>query len=89
MIGDSIAMRALRKQISIVAPTDGRVLISGESGTGKELVARAIHAQSKRKKRAVCRDKFRRDSRRFGRIGTFRTRERRVFRRINGEKRKV
>ncbi len=42
-------MRALRKQISIVAPTDGRVLISGESGTGKELVARAIHNQSKRK----------------------------------------
>jgi two-component system, NtrC family, nitrogen regulation response regulator NtrX len=49
MIGDSVAMRALRKQISIVAPTDGRVLISGESGTGKELVARAIHSQSKRK----------------------------------------
>lgn len=49
MVGDSIAMRALRKQISIVAPTDGRVLISGESGTGKELVARAIHAQSRRK----------------------------------------
>ncbi|MEZ5345133.1 MAG: sigma-54 dependent transcriptional regulator [Pyrinomonadaceae bacterium] len=49
MVGNSIAMRALRKQISIVAPTDGRVLISGESGTGKELVARAIHSQSKRK----------------------------------------
>ncbi len=49
MIGNSIAMRALRKQIAIVAPTDGRVLISGESGTGKELVARAIHNQSKRK----------------------------------------
>ncbi|MEZ5428441.1 MAG: sigma-54 dependent transcriptional regulator [Pyrinomonadaceae bacterium] len=49
MIGDSVGMRALRKQISIVAPTDGRVLISGESGTGKELVARAIHAQSKRR----------------------------------------
>lgn len=49
MVGDSVVMRALRKQISIVAPTDGRVLISGESGTGKELVARAIHAQSKRK----------------------------------------
>ncbi|MFZ1702410.1 MAG: sigma-54 dependent transcriptional regulator [Pyrinomonadaceae bacterium] len=49
MVGESVAMRALRKQISIVAPTDGRVLISGESGTGKELVARAIHAQSKRK----------------------------------------
>lgn len=49
MVGESIAMRALRKQISIVAPTDGRVLISGESGTGKELVARAIHILSKRR----------------------------------------
>ena len=48
MIGDSVAMRALRKQIAVVAPTDGRVLISGESGAGKELVARAIHAQSRR-----------------------------------------
>jgi two-component system, NtrC family, nitrogen regulation response regulator NtrX len=49
MVGDSVVMRALRKQISIVAPTDGRILISGESGTGKELVARAIHNQSKRR----------------------------------------
>jgi len=48
-VGESVGMRALRKQIAIVAPSDGRVLISGESGTGKELVARAIHAQSKRK----------------------------------------
>jgi two-component system nitrogen regulation response regulator NtrX len=48
MVGESVAMRALRKQIAIVAPSEGRVLISGESGTGKELVARAIHAQSKR-----------------------------------------
>src|ERR1044071_3966799 len=48
MVGDSIAKRALRKQISVVAPTDGRVLIYGESGTGKELVARAIHAESRR-----------------------------------------
>jgi two-component system, NtrC family, nitrogen regulation response regulator NtrX len=48
MVGESIAMRALRKQIAVVAPTDGRVLIYGESGTGKELVARAIHAHSQR-----------------------------------------
>jgi len=48
MVGESVAMRALRKQISVVAPTDGRVLIYGESGTGKELVAHAIHTQSRR-----------------------------------------
>src|SRR6187549_2268528 len=48
MVGQSVAMRALRKQISVVAPTDGRVLIYGESGTGKELVAHAIHAESRR-----------------------------------------
>jgi len=48
MVGESVAMRALRKQIAVVAPTDGRVLISGESGAGKELVARAVHAQSRR-----------------------------------------
>jgi two-component system nitrogen regulation response regulator NtrX len=48
MVGNSVAMRALRKQIAVVAPTDGRVLIYGESGTGKELVARAIHAKSRR-----------------------------------------
>jgi two-component system nitrogen regulation response regulator NtrX len=48
MVGESVAMRALRQQITVVAPTDGRVLIYGESGTGKELVARAIHAQSRR-----------------------------------------
>jgi two-component system nitrogen regulation response regulator NtrX len=42
MVGESVAMRALRKQISIVAPTDGRILIYGESGTGKEW----LHMQS-------------------------------------------
>jgi two-component system nitrogen regulation response regulator NtrX len=48
MVGESVAMRALRKQIAVVAPTEGRVLIYGESGTGKESVARALHAQSRR-----------------------------------------
>jgi two-component system nitrogen regulation response regulator NtrX len=49
IVGDSIPMKALRQQIGLMAPTNGRVLIYGESGTGKELVARAIHAQSLRK----------------------------------------
>src|SRR6202049_463577 len=47
--GESIPMKALRQQIQIMAPTNGRVLIYGESGTGKELVANAIHANSLRK----------------------------------------
>jgi two-component system nitrogen regulation response regulator NtrX len=49
LIGESPAMRELRKQIRIAAPTNGRVLIFGENGTGKELVARSVHAQSRRK----------------------------------------
>jgi len=49
IVGDSVPMKALRQQISLMAPTNGRVLIYGESGTGKELAARAIHAQSLRK----------------------------------------
>jgi len=48
MIGDSRAMQELRMRIAQVAPTDETVLISGESGTGKELVARAVHARSRR-----------------------------------------
>lgn len=49
IVGESIPIKALRQQISIMAPTNGRVLIYGESGTGKELVAMAIHAHSLRK----------------------------------------
>ncbi len=49
IVGNSVPMKALRQQIALMAPTNGRVLIFGESGTGKELVARAIHAQSARK----------------------------------------
>src|SRR5579883_2268216 len=48
IVGESIPMKALRQQIALMAPTNGRVLIYGESGTGKELVARAIHDQSLR-----------------------------------------
>jgi two-component system nitrogen regulation response regulator NtrX len=44
-------MVQLREQIAMAAPTNGRVLIYGENGTGKELVARSIHAQSRRRGR--------------------------------------
>ena len=49
IVGESVPMKALRQQIGLMAPTNGRVLIYGESGTGKELVAQAIHVQSLRK----------------------------------------
>jgi two-component system response regulator HydG len=48
IIGDTPAMRAVFQTIEKVAPTDASVYIHGESGTGKELVARAVHARSKR-----------------------------------------
>ncbi|PKN30630.1 MAG: Fis family transcriptional regulator [Deltaproteobacteria bacterium HGW-Deltaproteobacteria-21] len=46
--GESEAVRQLKEQIRIVAPTNAWVLISGENGTGKELVAHTIHRLSKR-----------------------------------------
>jgi two-component system nitrogen regulation response regulator NtrX len=49
--GQSVAMKALRQQIQLMAPTNGRVLIFGESGTGKELIGRAMHSASLRKER--------------------------------------
>ncbi len=52
MIGETGAMRALRREIEKVAPSKGRVLVQGESGTGKELVARAVHRLSPRASKA-------------------------------------
>jgi DNA-binding NtrC family response regulator len=49
LIGSSLAMQAVFKQIALVAASDVPVLITGESGTGKELVAHAIHAHSRRR----------------------------------------
>ncbi len=48
LIGESVAVKALRQQLKLMAGTNGRVLIYGESGTGKELVARALHKMSAR-----------------------------------------
>ncbi len=49
MVGESYAMRQLREQVAMAAPTNGRVLIYGENGTGKELVARTVHGLSRRR----------------------------------------
>ncbi len=50
MIGNSPAIRKLKEQIDMAAPSDAWVLILGENGTGKELVARRLHKKSAREK---------------------------------------
>ncbi|MCR4865284.1 MAG: sigma-54 dependent transcriptional regulator [Bacteroidales bacterium] len=47
--GASPAMKAIRKTLDKIAPTDATVLITGENGTGKDVLAREIHAHSLRK----------------------------------------
>jgi DNA-binding NtrC family response regulator len=49
LIGESPKIKKVIQMIEKVAPTDATVMVCGESGTGKELVARAVHANSKRR----------------------------------------
>ncbi|MCK5392648.1 MAG: sigma 54-interacting transcriptional regulator, partial [Deltaproteobacteria bacterium] len=53
IIGNSKAIKKVLNEIKQVAGTDASVLVTGETGTGKELVARAIHAESKRKNKPL------------------------------------
>ncbi|HEY3806622.1 MAG TPA: sigma-54 dependent transcriptional regulator [Kofleriaceae bacterium] len=48
LLGTSVPMIELYKQIAQVAATNATVYIQGESGSGKELVARTIHERSAR-----------------------------------------
>ncbi len=48
LVGNSVVMRQLRQNITRIAPSNGRVLITGPMGAGKELVARTLHAASHR-----------------------------------------
>jgi PAS domain S-box-containing protein len=55
IVGTAPAMKSVYEAIEKVAGTDSTVLITGETGTGKELVARAIHAASRRKDKVLVR----------------------------------
>lgn len=48
LLGNSAAMVAIRGQVERAAPTGSRVMITGPAGSGKEVVARMIHARSRR-----------------------------------------
>jgi DNA-binding NtrC family response regulator len=48
LIGESPAVQRLLKDVDMAARTDATVLVVGETGTGKELVARMVHARSRR-----------------------------------------
>ncbi|MGD8859309.1 MAG: sigma 54-interacting transcriptional regulator [Myxococcales bacterium] len=51
MVGQDPAMRAVFAVLERVAATDATLLIGGETGTGKDVLARAVHAESRRKGR--------------------------------------
>lgn len=52
LVGRSALMRELAETVKKIARSDSAtVLLLGESGTGKDLIARAIHAQSRRRER--------------------------------------
>ncbi len=53
MIGESDGMKKIKDTIEKVAPTDARVLITGDNGAGKELVAKWLHAKSKRAEQSL------------------------------------
>jgi len=53
ILGQSPALKELLRDIEQVAGTDTTVLILGETGTGKELIARAIHAASRRQNKPL------------------------------------
>ena len=48
ILGGSATLQAVLRQVARLAPVDTTVLVSGESGTGKELIARELHAKSRR-----------------------------------------
>ena len=89
IIGESVPMKALRQQLTLMAGTNGRVLIYGESGTGKELVAHAMHALSPRAAEAVRGSQLRGHSRRADRKRAVRPHQGQLHQRARRQDRQV
>src|SRR6202171_369910 len=53
VIAESAAMRPVLELVARVGPSDANVLITGENGTGKGVIARALHASSRRASRPL------------------------------------
>ncbi|WP_295122024.1 sigma-54 dependent transcriptional regulator [uncultured Chitinophaga sp.] len=53
IVGNSVQLQQVIKNLKIVAPVDTAVLLTGESGTGKEVMARFVHQQSTRKSKPM------------------------------------
>ena len=89
IIGSSLVMNKVQREIGRAAPNRATVLIRGESGVGKELVARAIHFSSPRKKGPFC---VLNCAALVGKLAgkrTVRARARRVYRRHRAQDRQV
>ena len=50
VIARSPAMQRLFQQVAQIADSDATILLTGETGTGKEVLARVLHANSRRSK---------------------------------------
>jgi hydrogenase-4 transcriptional activator len=55
IVGEAAGLRSVMERVEQVAPTDAPVLILGETGSGKEVIARSIHARSRRSAGPVVR----------------------------------
>ncbi len=80
ILGSSVPMKALRQQIALTAPTNGRVLIYGESGTGKELGCARAARQQLARVHAIRGGELRGDSGGADRIGNVRASQRKFYR---------
>ncbi len=55
IVGEDAGLRTVMHRVAQVAATDAPVLIIGETGSGKEVVARAVHARSRRASAPIVR----------------------------------